>query len=408
VADVLELMSPIALARSVTVVGDGDGVGHVRADRQRLKQVLVNLVANAVKYNREGGIVQVRFAPRGTGAVRVSVTDSGPGLSAEEQQRLFTPFERLGADGTDIEGTGLGLALSQQLVEAMGGTLQVDWTPGRGATFWFELEPCAAPASAAEFAAETAAASASRMRRVLYIEDNMANVQLVERLLEHRPNVELVVAMHGGLGLELAAEHPADLVLVDINLPDLSGHTILRRLRSDMRTSGVPIVVVSADATPTQKAACKAAGADGYLTKPFDIPAFFAVIDEHLGEGDSPSIRWMMELDGFEPSIVDLLARIHEREGAGDLIEAYERETRDQMGRLIDAYAQCDAASAQALAHSMKGATGTIGAVRLTGLLAELERAIADGREDVAAIVVRVSDELDRAVSLLRNVFAAA
>jgi len=141
VAEVLELMSPIARQRSVTVVADrpDEQPGYIRADRQRLKQVLVNLVANAVKYNRDGGAVHVRFALRPDGRVRVSVADCGPGLTAEEQGRLFTPFERLGADDTEIEGTGLGLVLSQRLVEAMGGCLQVDSEPGRGSTFWFDL-----------------------------------------------------------------------------------------------------------------------------------------------------------------------------------------------------------------------------------------------------------------------------
>jgi CheY-like chemotaxis protein len=374
--------------------------------------VLVNLVANAVKYNRDGGSVHVQFEPRGDGHVRVCVTDTGPGLSAEEQSRLFTPFERLGADGSEIEGTGLGLVLSLRFVEAMGGTLEVESEPGRGSTFWFDLASCPPPVvDLAVGMRPIAAGSVPATRRVLYIEDNLANVLLVERLLEHRPEVELIVAMHGQLGLELAVEHQPDLVLVDINLPDLSGHTVLRRLREDPRTSGTPIVVVSADATPSQTASCKAAGADHYLTKPFDIPAFFAVVDDYLDRDSAvdPFVTPAVATpEGFEPSVLELLRRIHDRDGSTDLIDAYERESRLQLRQLIQASAQSDVTEAQRLAHSMKGATGTVGAVQLTELLAQLERAIGEGHDDVGPLVVAVSDELDRAVSVLRQLFVAA
>jgi PAS domain S-box-containing protein len=415
VVEVLELMSPIALQHSITVVGDrgGDEPEYVRADRQRLKQVLVNLVANAVKYNREGGVVHVKFEPRDGGRVRVCVTDTGPGLSAQEQEKLFTPFERLGADGSEIEGTGLGLVLSQRLVEAMGGTLTVESEPGAGSTFWFDLESCGEVTVELPPGIHPPPAVASQPTcRVLYIEDNLANVLLVERLLEHRPNVELIVAMHGQLGLDLAFEHQPDLLLVDINLPDLSGHTILRRLRADARTSATPIVVVSADATSSQIAACKAAGADDYLTKPFDIPAFFAVVDEFLAgtatSADPFAARSDTCPEGFEPTVLALLRRINDHEGSIDLIDAYERESRSQLRRLIQASAGGDTAGAQGLAHSMRGATGTIGAVHLAALLGRLEAAIGAGSDDVGVLVVAVSTELDRAVSVLRQLFAAA
>ena len=414
VGEVLELMAPIAHQRGVTIIADraGDEPEHVRADRQRLKQVLVNLVANAVKYNRDGGVVRVRFDPDG-GSVRVGVSDTGPGLSEDERNRLFTPFERLGADGTEIEGTGLGLVLSQRLVEAMGGTLNVDSQPGNGSTFWFELQSCAGGTAGVRLQPRPAEPTAGRpSRRILYIEDNLANVMLVERLLEHRANVELIVAMQGQLGLDLAVEHRPDLVLVDINLPDLSGHTILRRLRADRRMTGTPLVVVSADATPGQIAVCRAAGADGYLTKPFDIPAFFAVLDEHLDDGedaaDAPAASSPPPPDGFEPSVLELLTRINDRDGSSDLIEAYERETRSQLRQLILAGAQGDVAGARRLAHSMKGATGTVGARQLAALLAQLETSFDEGTDDVGALVVAIAAELDRAVGVLRDFLAAA
>jgi CheY-like chemotaxis protein len=215
--------------------------------------------------------------------------------------------------------------------------------------------------------------------------------------------------MHGQLGLELAFEHQPDLVLVDINLPDLSGHTVLRRLRADARMSHAPIVVVSADATPSQIASCRAAGADDYLTKPFDIPAFFAVIDGYLDHDDPTdpiAVRAGATAEGFEPTVLELLRRIHERDGSTDLIDAYEHESRLQLRQLIEASARSDTAAAQRLAHSMKGATGTVGAVQLTALLAQLERAISEGRDDIGTVLAAVAGELDRVVSVLRALFA--
>jgi len=161
-----------------------------------------------------------------------------------------------------------------------------------------------------------------------------------------------------------------------------------------------------------------AAGADDYLVKPFDIPAFFAVIDGHLAAGDGPATEGSAPevrpgddgdgADGLEPSVLALLRRIHDRDGATDLIDAYERESRHQLCQLIEANAQCDSSSARRMAHSLKGATGTIGAVHLTTILAELESAIETGRDDVGVIVAAVADELDRAVSTLRSLLGAA
>jgi PAS domain S-box-containing protein len=411
VTDVLELMSPIALQRSITVVANrpGDVLLHVRADRQRLKQVLVNLVSNAVKYNHDGGAVTVSFDPRPDGGTRICVTDTGPGMSQEQQTRLFRPFERLGADDSDIEGTGLGLVLSLRLVEAMGGTLTVDSRPGAGSTFWFELRSCDPPDLDLDHEFRHLPLAPVRpTRRVLYIEDNLANVRLVERILEHRPNVELIVAMHGQLGLDLAAEHTPDLVLVDLNLPDISGHVLLHRLRADPHTREVPVVVVSADATPGQIASCKAAGADDYLTKPFEIPAFLALVDEFLHD-DEVHDPFLERVDaapeGFEPSVLALLRRISEQDGPADLIDGYDRESRLQLRRLIQASAEGDSDEALRLVHSMKGATATIGATRLASMLGELEHGLAEGSDDVGDLVVVISAELERTVAVLRELF---
>ena len=398
-----------------------DAIARMTADREVLRAgTLVDLPAEAVVgpdgttrilHTRKIPVMGDDGQPRFLLAISEDVTEWE--VSTQEQEKLFTPFERLGADGSEIEGTGLGLVRSQRLVEAMGGTLTVESEPGAGSTFWFDLESCGEVTVELPPGMQPPPAVVSQPTcRVLYIEDNLGNVLLVERLLEHRPNVELIVAMHGQLGLDLAFEHQPDLLLVDINLPDLSGHTILRRLRADARTSATPIVVVSADATSSQIAACKAAGADDYLTKPFDIPAFFAVVDEFLAgtatSADPFATRSDTCPEEFEPTVLALLRRINDHEGSIDLIDAYERESRSQLRRLIQASAGGDTAGAQGLAHSMRGATGTIGAVHLAALLGRLEAAIGAGSDDVGALVVAVSTELDRAVSVLRQLFAAA
>jgi CheY-like chemotaxis protein len=197
--------------------------------------------------------------------------------------RLFQPFERLGASA-EIEGTGLGLALSQRLVGAMGGSLAADSHVGEGSTFWLELPQAPPPhpmdgESASHEAPPTPALIEHRIH-ILYVEDNLSNLHLVQRILARRPEAELLVAIQGSLALELAAQHQPDLVLLDLHLPDMPGEEVLQRLRADPRTKDIPVVVVSADATPRQIDRLRAAGAVGYLTKPLDVGPFLSVIDE--------------------------------------------------------------------------------------------------------------------------------
>jgi CheY-like chemotaxis protein len=279
---VLALTRSIAAERGILIPTDAaPGCScFVRADRQRLKQVLLNLVVNAIKYNRDGGAVVLGCDQSADGKIQLTVTDTGAGIDPADLQRLFTPFERLGAEQTAVEGTGLGLALSKRLVDAMGGTIGVRSQPGHGSSFWIELDLTASPVidtSAVEMDDETAHNGHSRT--VLYIEDNLSNVQLVERILQKRPHVELLVAMQGQIGLELARQHHPDLVLVDLNLPDLDGETVLRRLRAEPSMRDVPVVVLSADATLGQIARLRAAGADDYVTKPIDVARFLRVVD---------------------------------------------------------------------------------------------------------------------------------
>jgi PAS domain S-box-containing protein len=282
ISEVLALTRSIAAERHIqlpTEAAQGCGC-FVRADRQRLKQVLLNLVVNAIKYNRDGGAVVLGCDQSANSRIQVTVTDTGAGIDAASLERLFTPFERLGAEQSAVEGTGLGLALSKRLVDAMGGAIGVRSQPGHGSSFWIELDVTPSPVveTPAVVVAPVPEPDGNR-RTVLYIEDNLSNVQLVERIVERRPNVELLVAMQGQLGLELARQHQPDLVLVDLNLPDLDGETVLRRLRAEPRMRDIPVVVLSADATPGQIARLRAAGAADYLTKPFDVPRFLRLVD---------------------------------------------------------------------------------------------------------------------------------
>jgi PAS domain S-box-containing protein len=280
----VDLIRPQAAARSIEILGAAPTNFYVLADRQRLQQVLLNLLSNAVKYNREGGTVSVACESSPPGRVRFAVTDTGNGIAAEMLDRLFRPFERLGAEGSGIEGTGLGLALSQRLVEAMGGTIVVKSMAGQGTTFTVELQ-CADGAPGTKEVLQSAEPADSRTDvrgTVLYIEDNLSNLRLVEWILARRPGVRLLSAMQGALGLELARDHRPDLIILDLHLPDLPGTEVLSRLLADATLRTVPVVILSADASPTQLSRLIGQGARGYLTKPLDVKQFLALVDELL------------------------------------------------------------------------------------------------------------------------------
>jgi len=289
----LSLVRPLATDQAIQLEASlPDDGQHVEADRHRLQQVLLNLLSNAVKYNRPSGTVRVTCEPVGARRLRIRVADSGLGMTPEQMELLFTPFERLGAEQTGVEGTGLGLTLSKHLVEAMGGTMDVESQVGVGSVFSVEFALVAAPASSAAVAA--AAAPASRPLRtgdasVLYVEDNVSNLRLLERVLAHRPGLKLLAAMQGRLGLDLARRHRPNLILLDLHLPDLSGDDVLQQLRADPATREIPVVIVSADATPGQIDRLLAAGARAYLTKPLDIAKLLTLVDEIVGEPQPPA-----------------------------------------------------------------------------------------------------------------------
>jgi PAS domain S-box-containing protein len=289
--EAFELVRPLAAERGVELARDLHGALYrfVLADAQRLKQVLLNVLMNAVKYNHDGGMVTVSAEADGE-RLRFRVIDTGLGLDPGDVDRIFLPFERLAARGTDTEGTGLGLALSRSLVEEMGGTIGVERSvKGKGSVFFVEValtdsagledgvlfpqDPMPLAGASAELASMT----------VLYIEDNLANLELVRQVLAHVGSPRLLSAMQGHIGIELAAQHRPDLVLLDLHLPDIDGEHVLRLMLEDERTRDLPVVILSADATPTQIERLKARGAADYVTKPLEIPAFLQVVRRAVG-----------------------------------------------------------------------------------------------------------------------------
>ena len=282
VEDAVQLALPLADSHRVQIrppQDEGHRGVYVFADRQRLRQVVLNLLINAVKYNRELGTVDIRIESTTADRVRVAIADTGRGMSEESLRKLFVPFERLDAGASGIEGTGLGLALSRTLVLAMNGLIEVESEVGGGSTFTLDL--LRVRPTAVDLPPEDAAPQLHDYgvaRRLLYVEDTYANLRLVEEVLQSRPSIELITAADGQLGLMLAREHRPDAILLDLHLPDLPGDEVLTRLRADKATRGIPVVILSADAT-RQREPLLAAGASAYLTKPIGVAQLLEVLD---------------------------------------------------------------------------------------------------------------------------------
>ena len=298
VRDALDLITPIAAQRRVRLNGAEAGAcdRHIQADRQRLKQALLNLLSNAVKYNRDGGEVTLSCEETLEHRMRIRVIDTGPGIPPDKMKRLFSPFDRLGVEHTGVEGSGLGLALSKHLVEAMGGTLGVESVVGGGSTFWMELALTDGPVERVRQARIPVPTKADfrdgqKAQIVLYIEDNLSNLKLIQHILAHRPEVRLIPAMQGRLGLELAQEHQPALILLDQHLPDMTGDEVLRRLQAYPETRHIPVVMITADATPSHVDRLLAAGARGYLIKPLDVMKFLAVLTNALQEREGSRLE---------------------------------------------------------------------------------------------------------------------
>jgi signal transduction histidine kinase/ActR/RegA family two-component response regulator len=284
VEEVSQLIGPLAAERSIAIVHQCAGPAlAAHADRQRCSQVLVNLLSNAVKYNRHGGTITITCREEGTSQASVVVSDTGQGLSPDDLDRVFVPFERLGAEQTATEGTGIGLPLARALTEAMGGRLSASSVLGEGTAFTLTLpraqgvidvpRPRAAPSSAARPPAPAGATVS-----ILYIEDNPANIEVVSRFLKNRQAL-LQAVTSGRAGIESAIRDVPDLILLDLHLKDLHGEQVLKELMAEPATAAIPVVVLSADATPGVIRRLLAGGALAYLTKPLDLTEFGEMLD---------------------------------------------------------------------------------------------------------------------------------
>ena len=263
-----------------------DNTWFVNSDSTRLKQVLINLLSNAIKYNREHGTVVVKCTASTPERIRISIKDDGAGLPPEKLAQLFQPFNRLGQENTSQQGTGIGLVIAKQLVELMGGKIGVESTVGVGSEFWVELNRDVKPQLAAGNTVPAKRAPQSQgsepLRTLLYVEDNPANLMLVEQIIEGYPHIRMLSAIDGNLGIALARIHLPDVILLDINLPGISGIEALKILREDPATAHIPVLAVSANAMPRDVEKALEAGFFRYLTKPIKITELMDALDMAL------------------------------------------------------------------------------------------------------------------------------
>jgi CheY-like chemotaxis protein len=250
----------------------------VHADRTRVKQVMINLLSNAIKYNTTGGSVIVQCVVSDKGRVRVSVKDTGAGLAPNQLDQLFQPFNRIGQEHSLEEGTGIGLVVTKQLVELMGGQIGVESSVGIGTVFWVEFQAASAPT----LERRTRARAADDQPTLLYVEDNPANLALVEQLIERRGDLKLLSAVDGHMGIELARAYLPDVILMDINLPGISGYGALKILNDDPATAHIPVLALSANAVPRDIEKGLEAGFFRYLTKPIRVREFMDALDVAL------------------------------------------------------------------------------------------------------------------------------
>lgn len=286
-AAALDLIRPEADRLQIELRFQAETVSeYVLADRKRCLQILSNLLSNAVKFNRPGGSVTVAAETSGANTVRISVTDTGPGIPPEKMGDLFVPFARLGAESTDVEGAGVGLALSQRIATAMHGTLGVESTSGVGCTFWLELphapepelEPF--PKNLMDIFEET---NPPGSITVLYVEDLEVNIRLVERILQHRPHYKFLSCTRGEHAIEMARANLPNLILLDLNLPDIRGDELLRRLKLEADLKEIPVIMISAEIQEDRIARLMAMGAAGYLCKPYKVNEFLALVEKCAG-----------------------------------------------------------------------------------------------------------------------------
>jgi len=292
------MIEPQAKKHGITITFPHPAVPYfVIADRTRLKQVLINLLSNAIKYNKANGLVVVECSVSVPERVRISVKDNGAGLSPEKLSQLFQPFNRLGQEAGGQEGTGIGLVVAKQLIELMGGVIGVESAVGAGSVFWFDMTATTEPQlhiSTSEPPVPSLApapAEGPHLRNVLYVEDNPANLKLVQQLLARRTDLRLLSAGDGREGITLARAYMPDVILMDINLPGISGIETLKLLREDPLTANITVVAISANAMPRDIEKGLEAGFFSYLTKPIKVNEFMDALDAALEHAQKITVR---------------------------------------------------------------------------------------------------------------------
>lgn len=277
----VNITHPLMATRQISLLNDCNGGHRVLADSTRLCQILINLLSNATKYNRCGGRISIACQRQDANRLRIAITDTGTGIAPDKLPRLFRPFERLGAEHSDVDGIGIGLALSKQLAELMGANIGVESSPGQGSTFWLDVSlasPSQALSATAGKAAPASAETPTPQCTVLYIEDNPSNLKLVEVILRRQPDLTLMSATNGEDGLNLARRHRPDVILLDIHLPGMNGYEVLAALKADAGTCDIPVLALSADAMAIDIEHGLSAGFHRYITKPIEAGELIAGI----------------------------------------------------------------------------------------------------------------------------------
>ncbi len=286
--EVVDLAMPLAREKEVQIYDENkdEKPVYVIADKTRLKQVLINLTTNAIKYNKPDGRVTLKYSVDGE-RLKLEVSDTGKGIPDELKSNLFTPFERLGAELTDVQGTGIGLSISKKLMELMGGDISFESKVDEGSSFFIDIPLAEQPEVQKEKSLKVSllpeGRTDSQQKVVLYIEDNPSNLELVRRIISRAKNVKLISAMEAQPGIRLASVEKPDLILMDLHLPDIDGFAAFQKINSMEETSKIPIIAVSADAMEVDKKKALDMGFRAYITKPIDVENFLESLEEVLG-----------------------------------------------------------------------------------------------------------------------------